>query len=178
LLGPAWADLAPAVQRAHRTGSQIDASGSFDITHGSSRLARWLARPLGLPPSGLNIATRLHINSKNSQEQWSRNFSSFSLQTLQYLHDNRLLAECFGKLEFLFQLEVHTGGIHFRQRRAALCLGRWRLPLFPWLSPQIVAEEMPGKTEHQTCVHVSVRLPLVGMLIDYRGQMQFPEVPT
>ncbi len=177
LLGPAWADLAPAVQHAHRAGSQIDSIGSFDITHGPSRLARWLVHPLGLPPEGQNVPTHLHISSNNSQEHWSRSFGNFSLQTLQYLHSDRLLAECFGKLEFLFQLEVHAGGISFRQHRAAIRLGSLRLPLLSWLSPKIVAEEMPGTTEHQTCVHVTVRLPLLGMLIDYQGQMQSPEVP-
>jgi Domain of unknown function (DUF4166) len=177
LLGPAWVDLAPAVQRAHQSNPQIDRVGSFNITHGPGRLARLLVYLLRLPPAAQNVPTSLHVKSNNSHEHWSRTFGNFSLQTLQYSHDNHLLAERFGKLEFLFQLEVRAGGICFRQRRAAICLGRLRLPLLPSLSPKIFAEETPGKSENQTCVHVTVRLPLLGMLIDYQGQMHSPEVP-
>jgi hypothetical protein len=41
----------------------------------------------------------------------------------------------------------------------------------------VEAQEMPGDSEYQTRVRVTVRLPMVGLLIDYQGQMEL-EIPA
>jgi hypothetical protein len=115
---------------------------------------------------------------RDQREQWYRTFGTFPLQSIQYVRGPRLLAERFGRVEFRFRLEVRSGGIMYCQSRAAMQVGCWWLPLPVWLSPQVAAEEMPGQTPHQTRVHVTVRLPLAGMLLEYQGQMETQDIPT
>jgi Domain of unknown function (DUF4166) len=178
LLGAAWWQLAPVVQCAHRAADQIDSAGRFDITHGSGVLARLLVHWMGMPPAGHGVPTRLRRLRVQDGEQWNRTFGKFRLQSTQYARDTRLLAECFGRLEIRFRLEVRSGGICYCQCGAAVRVGSLWLPLPLWLSPRVAGEEMPGQTSNQTRVRVTVQLPLVGRALEYEGQMQTQEIPT
>lgn len=176
LLGEVWASAAPVIQRAHPRELPIERSGSFDITHGRSFLTRFLARWSKLPAAGTAVPTRLRAERKGSYEIWHRTFGSFALESTQRVPCAGTLVERFGKIELRFKVEARDGGIHFCQTRAAICIGRCRLPLPAWLGPRVDAQEMPGNSEYQTRVRVTVRLPLVGLLIDYQGQIEQPEI--
>ena len=176
LLDGAWSNLAPAIQRAHPRELPIERSGRFDISHGRGFLARFLARWSKIPPAGRALPTRLRVERKGSSEVWRRNFGSFPLESTQQVSRAGTLVERFGGIEFCFKVQARDSGIHFRQTRAAICVGRCRVPLPAWLGPRVEAQEMPGNSEYQTCVRVTVRLPIVGLLIDYHGQIAQPEI--
>ena len=175
LLGEVWASAAPVVQRAHPRELPIERIGHFDITHGRGFLPRLLARRSKLPAAGRAVPTQLRVERKGRCEIWSRTFSSFPLQSTQHVPCAGTLVECFGRIEFRFKVQASDGGIYFRQARVALCIGRCKLPLPASLGPRVDAQEMSGETENQTRVRVTVRLPIVGLLIDYHGQIGQPE---
>jgi hypothetical protein len=135
-----------------------------------------MVRLTPVPPAGRDVPTRLRVVRRDQSEQWTRTFGKFPLQSIQYARDTRLLAERFVRLEFHFRLEVRSGGICYCQSRTLVRVGCWWLPLPVWLSPRVVAEEMPGQSPDQTRVRVTIKLPLVGMLLDYQGQMETQEI--
>ena len=176
LLGELWSNVASAVQRAHPRELPIERIGSFDITHGCGFLARFLGRFSKLPAAGRAVPTRLSVERKGGGEIWRRKFATFPLESKQHVPRAGILVERFGTIEFRFKVQAMDGGIVFRQTRAAICVGRCRLPLPAWLGPRVDAQEMPGETENQTRVRVTVRLPIVGLLIDYQGRIEQPEI--
>jgi len=178
LLGDSWSGVAPAIQNAHPRDMPVERDGSFDITHGRSCLARLLARWSKLPQGGKAVPTRLRVERVGDCEIWHRTFGSFPLESTQHVPCAGVLVERFGNIEFRFKIQVRDGGIHFHQTRVSLLVGRCKLPLPAWLGPRVEAQEMPGDSEYQTRVRVTVRLPIVGLLIDYQGQMAMRETAT
>jgi len=175
LLGPAWPQLSPAIQRAHHVTEQLDSAGHFDIIRGCGFLARLLLPWMGMPPAGQNVPTRLRMLRRGECEEWLRSFGEFPLNSIQHIHTRSVLAERFGRFEVRFRVEVRSGGICYRQCRGAVRLiGCW-LPLPMWLSTRIDAAETPGQAPNRTRVHVTVRLPLAGLLLEYRGEMETQE---
>lgn len=172
LFGEAWSSVWPAIQRAHPRELPIERIGSFDITHGRCFIARLLARLSKLPPDGRAVPTRLRVERMGSREFWRRNFGSFPLESTQHVPRDGILVERFGRIEFRFSAQARDGGIHFRQTRVAIVIGPCRMPLPAWLGPRVDAQEMPGNSEDQTRVRVTVRLALVGLLIDYQGRIE------
>jgi len=156
LLGESCSNVASAIQRAHPRELPIERSGHFDITHGRGFLARFLARWLKLPLAGTAVPTQLRVERKESCEIWRRKFGSFPLESTQHVPCAGRLFERFGKIEFRFKVDARDGGIRFHQIRAAICVGRCKLPLPAWLGPRVDAQEMPGETENQTRVRVTV----------------------
>lgn len=177
LLGEAWVSVAPAIQIAHPPEMPVERAGRFDITHGCGLLARFLARWSKLPAAGNAVPTQLRVERTGNCEIWHRRFGSFPLDSTQYVQGPGILAERFGRIEFRFKVEARDGGIYFHQTRAFIRIGRCKLPLPAGLGPRVDAQEMPGDSPYQTRVRVTVRLPVVGLLIDYQGQME-PQEPT
>lgn len=95
----------------------------------------------------------------------------------QYAGPEGCLVERFGRLYVWFRLLVVDHMLCFCQERVGLGVGRLCVPLPHWLSPQITAREwaMPGEAHVQ--VTVSVRLPLVGVLLAYTGAIMLEEGP-
>lgn len=176
LLGESWSNVASSIQSAHPRELPIERSGSFDITHGRSFLTRVLARWSKLPPAGRAVPTRLRVERKGIHEIWRRSFGSFSLESTQHVPCAGTLVERFGRIEFRFKVQARDGGIHFHQTRAAICVGRCRFLVPACLGPRVDAQEMPGETKNQTRARVTVRLPIVGLLIDYQGKIDQPEI--
>lgn len=176
LLGDAWQKVAPGIQNAHPREMPVERDGSFDITHGRSCLARLLARWSKLPGAGRAVPTRLRVERVGSFEIWHRKFGTFPLESTQHVPCAGVLVERFGNIEFRFKVQVRDGGIHFQQTRVSLRVGRCKLPVRSWLGPRVEAQELPGEMEYQTRVRVTVRLPIVGLLVDYKGLMERQEV--
>lgn len=175
LLGESWSNVASAIRCAHPRELPIERIGHFDITHRRGFVPRILVRRSKLPPAGRAVPTRLRVERRGSCEIWRREFGSFPLESTQHVPRAGILVERFGRIEFRFKVQARDGGIYFRQTRAAICVGRCMWPLPAWLGPRVDAQEMPGDLEYQTRVRVTVRLPLIGLLINYQGEIDQPE---
>lgn len=169
LLGPAWNDLAPAVQRAHADAPVSHAEAMLTVRHGTGRLVWCLLRLAGVPGAAEAAQVKLWVQRLGRVERWHRTFAGLPLVTLQREAPGGLMLERFGPLELLNRLQVQDGRLVYAQVGAALRLGRLRLPLPRWLAPQVAGEEGPGGMPNQTRIVVRVSAPTGGLLFSYTG---------
>src|SRR6266852_4017327 len=123
LLAARWNQVAPSIRRLHLENGPVRVAGLFQVCHGSSRLAKCLLRLLRLPDAGDAIPTRLVIERQGDAEILFRTFAGRPLITTERAGDCGLLAERFGFLELLFQLDVKNGALLHQQTGAALRRG-------------------------------------------------------
>ncbi|MCA1619524.1 MAG: DUF4166 domain-containing protein [Acidobacteria bacterium] len=167
LVREAWGELDEPVRRLH---ARALSSGTFKVCRGRGRLARLLARLLGLPREGEAVPLLLKVTPHgDGGERWHRDFAGRDFVTEQREHAGSLLAERTGPFELLFGLTVEGGALAYRSVGAALRAGRLRVNLPRGLAPRVEAlERADGRG-----VRVSVRVtaPLVGLLIEYVGHV-------
>src|SRR5262245_14503746 len=171
LVGAAWSALAEPLQRLHLGLETVHATGMFTVRHGARPVVRLLAALLRLPMAGEDVPVRLVVTPHRHGERWQRTFAERSLVSEQYAGPGGCLGERFGLLDIWFRLTVVYRTLCFRRASVGLSCGALRVPLPHWLSPQITAREwaIPGQAHVQ--VAVSVRVPLVGLLLAYVGSI-------
>jgi hypothetical protein len=175
LLGSDWSRLDETVRRFHVESTSVQASGSFQIRHGNSMMAKWLLWLLGMPSAGEAVPAELVVCAREGGEIWRRTFAGRRLTTTQFPFAGDLLAERLGAVELRFRLEVAAGALVYRQMTAALRIGPLTVPLPRWLRPQVDAREEPAQPPDQAHVIVQVLVPLVGLLIHYEGTIKREE---
>jgi Domain of unknown function (DUF4166) len=163
LLGPAWGALPLVVRRLHQEGR---ARGQVTIEQGRSGAARWLARVLGFPSSGENVATVLAVQLLGEEQIWSRRFAEDILVSRQRRAGD-CLAERFGSFECVFHLRPTARGIDYDLVGAGLVLGGFRLPLPRGLAPHISARTWAE--ENAMRLEVTMSAPLFGRILRYHG---------
>ncbi|HXZ28105.1 MAG TPA: DUF4166 domain-containing protein [Terriglobales bacterium] len=177
LLGAAWTELDPKVQRMHGLG-RAQGAGVFRVQRGRVLLARLTTWLLGFPRAGEAVPTRLAVRSELrrgvSCEIWQRDFGGQELVSRQYPGRDGLLAERFGCLELCLRLRAQDGALLFQPAGSALALGALRVRLPGMLSPRVNAEVAAGAGDR---VQVSVRVeaPLAGLLLAYAGYLDMEE---
>lgn len=174
LLGPSWAVL-PAITRAlHSPAPRSGFSGRADIRRGDNALARWMAGILGLPEAGADVPARVEVSrvqdrvqgrKQGNGELLERWYDGRHFATLQYARAG-LLCERFGPFTLKFQLSANERGIDFHRAGVAV----WGVPLPGFLSPRVTASERADGDVHRFDVRLD--LPLVGLIIAYRGTLQ------
>jgi hypothetical protein len=164
LLGPAWASLAPEVQRLHAGGAV--ARGRVRVVRGAGRLARALAALLGMPTAGDGVPVTLSVELLRDGERWTRLFGDRRVSTVQWRR-GALLVEAVGIVACLFRLEVERAALVFHQVGARVGVRGFTLPLPRWLAPRVEGRAAPGDGG----VHVDVRIhaPLAGLIVSYEG---------
>jgi hypothetical protein len=177
LLGDSWDSLDDAVQRLHASGAPVHAAGVFRVRRGANWLARALARLARLPATGEAVDIQLLVTANDDGEVWRRTFAGRPLVSMQSGRPDGLLGERMGLVETRFQLKVVAGALTYQAAGAALCLGRWRVPLPRWLSPRTSATERTVGDQGRIDVSVEVQLPLLGRLIAYDGRLTCREAP-
>jgi hypothetical protein len=84
----------------------------------------------------------------------------------------RSLVESWGPLEFQFRLEPREGALYYHQQACGLRMGRIRISLPAWASPQVSAREGPTTSANQCIVSVVVVAPLAGSILDYEAEVE------
>jgi hypothetical protein len=144
--------------------------GSFCVQHRSGRLRRAVAKILGLPAEADASPVSVVIRPDGDGECWDRRIGDSSLKSRQ-CSSGPLLSERFGVLELLFQLRAVEGAIHYVQEAARVGVGSLRVRLPRWLAPRVRArEEAVG---NRSSVRVEIELPLVGLVLQYHGLIEF-----
>jgi hypothetical protein len=162
--------------RFHAGTESVTAAGIVDIGRGSApaaRLAGWL---MGLPSGGAGQPARVRVERHRAgmvtRERWTRTFGAVTLVTRQTRVGDRV-TERAGPVELRMRCRVTANGAWYAPEGAALVLGRLRLPLPGPLALQARARAWPSG-DAAFSVAVSVRVPLLGALLSYRGS--FTEV--
>jgi hypothetical protein len=181
LVREGWGGLDESVRRFHARGREgARAAGTFTVRRGTSRAARLLARLLQLPPSGEAVPLLLSVTPHDGGgERWHRSFAGAEFVTVQRAHEGEpLLAERAGPFETLFRLTAEGGALAYRSEDVALRAGRLRLRLPRRLAPRVEASERACADGRGVLVSVRVTAPLVGLLIEYEGQVRTKEEET
>lgn len=173
LVREAWGGLDEPVRSFH---ARARSSGTFVVRRGAGRVARLVARLLGLPEAGEAVPMRLTVTPHGGGERWHRAFADKDFITEQRTHTGSLLAERTGPFELLFSLTVEGGALAYSQKDAFLRVRSLRVRLPRRLAPRVEAwERAEGRG-----VRVSVRVttPLFGRLIEYEGRVMWEEEET
>ena len=167
LVGEGWHSLDEPVRRLHLCAR---GAGAFAVRQGGGRVARFVARMLGLPRSGEAVPLLLSVEPHGGGERWRRNFAGREFVTVQGEHAGALMAERTGPFEILFRLTAEGGALAYRQEGAFLRVKSLRVRLPRLLAPRVEAWERAA--EGGVSVSVRVTSPLTGPLISYEGTVR------
>jgi hypothetical protein len=161
------------VHRFHTGTASATATGILDVEPGKSRPARLLGALMGLPPAAVGQPARLRIvrsgpaDGAATRETWTRTFGSISLNTRQIRNGERI-AERAGPVELRMRCRTTASDVWFIPDGAAVVLGRFGFRLPDLIAPHACAHAW-SSGDGAFDVDVTVRIPLLGVLISYRG---------
>lgn len=173
LVGEGWHELDEPVRRLHL---RARGEGVFAVRRGEGRLARAVARLMGLPEGGEAVPLLLSVEPHARGERWRRSFAGREFVTEQSEHAGPLLLERAGPFELLFRLSVEEGTLAYRPAGAFLRIRGLRVRLPRRLAPSVEAWERAAGGG--VSVTVRVTAPLAGPLIRYEGLVRTAEEET
>lgn len=140
-------------------------AGQCDITRGRGALVGLLLRLGGFPSTGEGIAIRLEMRTISGLTQWRRDFGGHAtVSSLRYDARRRAVVEGFGPFRVTMVPDIDDQGLTLAISRIAV-LG---LPLPRWIAPKSSTRESVDAAG-RIRFDVSAALPVLGMLIRYRG---------
>lgn len=166
VLGGAFAQLSPALQRCHQPGERLVLRGQASVQRGSGWRARLVCWCMGFPAAGDAVPVQVGMEAQQQGERWQRTFGTQSFAS--HLLQDRgappgMLVERFGPLRVQIALAVVNGALHW-----AVCGGAlWRLPLPAWCLPTGDSREF--ESEGRFHFDVEITHPLTGRIVHYRG---------
>ena len=161
--------LPPAIEALHKVAGETRFHGRCAVTRGPSLLARmalWLG---GFPQAAPDLPVTLLIQpGPDGGCTWRRDFGGHVTRShLSVSSDGRAVMERFGPVRLRMSLWMQDGRLHYGIDRMHV-LG---LPMPRWLTP--LSETSECQTDGGDFgFDVSASLPLVGLLIRYRGQLR------
>jgi hypothetical protein len=154
----------------------VTATGTLAVERGQSTPVRLVGRLLGLPGPAVAetvlVRVQRRIDGDVIRERWIRTVGRTDLTTRQIRRGDQV-DERIGSLQLSMRCHATVSDVWFLPIGAALVLGRWRLRLPDLLAPQAFARAW-SSTPDAFDVAVSIRMPLVGTILSYRGH--FTEV--
>jgi hypothetical protein len=166
-----YARLPPAVQRFHRLQGRHVLQGWVQTQAPATRLAHALARLLGTPRRACTGRLRFELEAGPDTETWIRCFPGDTTMRSQLRRAGGEIEERLGPARLVFQLGVSGQALTMGLARLSFA----GLPCPQWLLPRLVAEERGS--EQQLHFVVSAALPLLGLVVSYRGHLDLPDAP-
>lgn len=166
LLGSAYDALPAPIRAMHDLSGSKTARGVAEIDRGKGMVARAIADVMGFPAAGRDVRVEVTFRPQGSSEIWTRSFAGKRFASVQREgrgRSERLLVERFGPLGFAMAIVVKDGRLNLIPRRWSL----FGLPLPRWLGPRGTAHE--SGADGRFHFHVEIALPLVGLIVAYRG---------
>jgi hypothetical protein len=120
LLKEDFGKLPPVLREFHAAMGERRAIGKVAIRNQRP----WLARLVGFPAEGTDIALRLHVAAAEDKEVWTRWFGDSVRRSVQWASCD-LLVEKAGPVRIDFHVSADATGIRFESRSASL----WGIPL-------------------------------------------------
>jgi hypothetical protein len=174
LLGDAYAQLPAPIQAVHELTDTLVAEGVATIDRGKTFVARAIAAVMGFPPAGNDVPVKVLFTLRNGREVWRRTFADRSFTSTQEEGRgrlDRLLCERFGPFAFGLALLREPD-------RLRLVVRGWSVfgvPLPPALAP--FGDAYESAEDGRFHFHVEIRLPLIGLIVGYRGWL-VPRTPS
>jgi Domain of unknown function (DUF4166) len=126
----------PWVLRFHFGEASVQGIGSFEVRRGRAGVARLLCALLRVPRSGSAVPVRVDVLRLPDGEVWTRVIGGRTYVSRQVRRDRRV-RERIGPLELDFRIAVGGDGLEYEQVRAAVRLGRRRLPIPERAAPSV-----------------------------------------
>ena len=168
VLGPDFDRLPPEIRALHDIDRPARAAGRCEIRRGDNRLALWAGGLLRLPLPGREMPVAVDFLPGDGREIWRRDFAGRGFQTVQEACAGAPgeMIERFGPLAFRLALSASRERLILKLRGVRF-LG---VPLPRPLWPRIAAGE---RVEGGAFVFdIAVGLPLIGLLVHYRGWLK------
>lgn len=171
LLGSRCDELAPLLREVHECARLL--RGTVTVTLGANPLSRMLARLAGMPASCSDAPCEVRFEhppgSADGAERWLRDMAGSRFSSLLVSVAPAEFRESFGWYRFRFALLIDNGAVEFALRGWSV-LGV-PMPRVWW--PRISTRESQQGNEYLFAVRVE--LPLLGLLVDYRGRLRVAE---
>ncbi len=168
LLGEAFDELPQAVRGLHDGAARGAFRGIAKVERGAHPLARLAAWLIGFPAAGSAVPVSVTIEASDDREIWLRDFAGRRFQSelsLGHGPNGRLLIERFGATRVGLALAVDEK----RLRIVPVSMTVIGIPLPAAFLPG--GESYEYDVDGRFCFHVEIILPLVGLLVCYRGQL-------
>lgn len=170
LLGIEFDSLPSAVRQVHDGRAERVLRGRCDVERGTSPLSRLLAALTSLPAAGRDVPLTVTILSDANGETWTRAFGERRMRSSLRARGG-LLEERLGPAGFRFRLATREGAIVWKLE-SVRALG---LPLpLAWFHGVEARESADGSRYR---FDVRAALPLAGLLVHYRGELEVAEAP-
>ena len=167
-----YSRLAEPLQVLHDISDHARYEGRARVERGSNPVAWIIAKIGGFPEAGQDKSVEVEFSVKDRVETWLRRFDGKAFKSTQEYGAGRyegLVVERFGPMAFGFALVEE-------ERNLYLLFRRWDvfgIPMPRWLAPRVVAFEHAARGRFNFSVKLS--LPLVGLIVAYRGWLERSE---
>lgn len=165
-LGTRWAALPTIWRDMHRVWDLEVSEGRAEVTRGSHLMARIIAALFRFPPAGSDVAVKVTMERRGTQEIWTRQFGKSVFRSVLSPAKPGHVYERFGPFSFLLEL---TGTNHAlgMEVRKGWCFG---VPMPRFALPRSIATERVK--DGKFTFDVDLSLPGIGRLVHYRGWLQ------
>lgn len=163
LLGARFDALPMQVRALHLRAGVQRLAGEVEVVRGAGWLSRLCAWATRLPPAGCGPIV-VEIVAMPANECWTRRIAGHAMQSRLWASDG-LLCERLGLVTFGFRLDAEGGVLTWRVERVR-ALG---MPLpARWFEGVLACETV---RDGRYAFDVAARLPVAGLLVHYRGQL-------
>ena len=150
------------LQIFHSTVGRVTLSGQCTVIGPDTVMGKLIGWVLALPKATGQTRFSFELEANTTTETWRRHFPG-RLMTSRMSVIGATLVERLGPVDFHFKLEADSGQLAMLLERLIFC----GIPCPEFLLPSVIAVETasPGKLHF----NVAARLPLVGLIREYRG---------
>lgn len=158
--------LSPLLQQVHSDNQRIE---GIAVVRRGNRLARLICTIFGFPAESSHCHLSVDCDHTADSMLWRRDFDGLKMQS-HFKIKGEYLVECLGPLQMYLKPQEEAGQLNYHFESTHF-LG---IPMPRWLSPSIQAweKELDGKY----VFNVKVKMPLVGDVIAYHGEMKLIEM--
>lgn len=168
ILGSAFSTLPGRVQELHGSSETRHWEGIADVRRGKSPVAALVAALVGFPETASKVPVTVTFSPDGERERWVRNFGGkrfSSIQSAGIGRDEHLLLEQFGPVMIGIALVVQNGRLTLIPRRWSLFGIRMPKAFLP------TGSTFEIERDGQFCFDVEISLPLIGLVVAYRGAL-------
>lgn len=171
IAGSAFDAMPETLQHFHGGPDIRTSAGRCRVEVGGSPVARFLVWLLSLPYATDEAPITVTLRREADREVWIREIGGRRFQSVMHRTNSNLLSETIGPVRFFFRLDTSTEGFSLYLTRCRV-LG---VPLPRALLPVVAAREVSNGSG--IAFDISAGLPLVGLIVAYRGELTNSEVP-
>jgi saccharopine dehydrogenase-like NADP-dependent oxidoreductase len=168
VLGAAFETLPAPVKLLHSARQARKWAGHADVVRGTSWMAGVICRLIGFPDAATRIPVHVVLSPEDGRETWVRTFAGRSFVSILKCGRGKnefLMIERFGHVRVALALVIDGDRLLFVPRSWSL----FGVPLPRFLLP--AGRSYETARDGRFCFDVEIAMPLVGLIVAYKGTM-------